>query len=81
MKTLAAALLLLSCATTSQQAPEELASCPVEMTRAQHEAGVARCREMCASFARRYSEYDAMCRCRCAPAHDGIRAEAGESGQ
>ncbi len=70
--------LLVSCASSARYAYEESESCPVAMTEEQHESGVVRCRAMCSSYARDFAEFDAECKCRCAPPGGGYRAKPGQ---
>jgi hypothetical protein len=65
------ALLAVSCATTNPYAYDEADACPPNMSEEQHESGVVRCRAMCSSYAREFAEFDAECKCRCAPATGG----------
>jgi hypothetical protein len=53
-----------------------MATCPLTMTSEQRESGVARCREMCTRYGRKYDTYDAQCRCRCQAAPDGAATSA-----
>lgn len=62
--------LLLGCATVGH-GYAEMDQCPALMTEEQRESGIVRCRSMCSSYARDFAEFDAECKCRCAPATGG----------
>jgi hypothetical protein len=66
-----ALLLMVSCARVNKYAYEELDGCPAPMSEEQHESGVVRCRALCSSYARDFAEFDADCKCRCAPSGGG----------